>query len=49
MSCRGFVCTDLISGFSGETEEEHRETLSLLSEVGYDQAFTYSYSRLRDD
>ena len=39
------LSTDLISGFSGETEEEHRETLSLLSEVGYDQAFTYSYSR----
>ena len=39
------VSTDLISGFSGETEEEHRESLQLISEVGYDQAFTYSYSR----
>lgn len=39
------LSSDFISGFCGETEEEHNDTLSLLREVGYDQAFTYSYSR----
>jgi hypothetical protein len=27
------------------TQEEHAENLSLLQEIGYDQAFTYAYSR----
>lgn len=39
------LSSDFISGFCGETEEEHLENLSLLREVGFDQAFTYSYSR----
>lgn len=39
------LSTDLISGFCGETEEEHRETLSLLREVGFDQAFMFAYSK----
>ena len=41
------ISTDMISGFCGETEEEHRDTLSLMEEVKYDQAFLFAYS-MRD-
>jgi tRNA A37 methylthiotransferase MiaB len=33
------ISSDFISGFCSETEEEHRDTISLLQEVKYDQAF----------
>jgi tRNA-2-methylthio-N6-dimethylallyladenosine synthase len=36
--------TDLIVGFPGETEDDFRETLSLVDEVGFDSAFTFIYS-----
>lgn len=39
------LSSDFISGFCGETEEEHSSMLNLVREVGFDQAFTYSYSR----
>lgn len=38
------ISTDLIAGFSGETEEEHAATLSLMREVGYESAFMFKYS-----
>ena len=38
------ITTDLIAGFSGETEEDHRETLSLMREARYESAFMFKYS-----
>jgi tRNA A37 methylthiotransferase MiaB len=39
------LSSDFIAGFCGETDEEHKESVSLLSDLGFDQAFTYAYSR----
>lgn len=38
------ISSDFISGFCGETEEDHQETLSLVRAVGYDMAFMFAYS-----
>ncbi|MDA3907055.1 MAG: tRNA (N6-isopentenyl adenosine(37)-C2)-methylthiotransferase MiaB [Bacteroidales bacterium] len=38
------LSTDIIAGFCGETEEDHKQTLSLMERVGYDYAFMFKYS-----
>jgi len=38
------LSSDFIAGFCEETEEEHQDTLSLLREVEFDDAFMFAYS-----
>ena len=38
------LSTDIITGFCSETEEDHKETLSLMEEVRFDSAFMFKYS-----
>lgn len=38
------LSTDIITGFCGETEEQHNDTLSLLKDVRYDLAYMFAYS-----
>ena len=38
------ISTDVITGFCGETEEEHKDTLSLMEQVRYEMAFMFKYS-----
>ena len=38
------ITTDLIAGFPGETEQDHRDTLALMAQVRFDAAFTFAYS-----
>jgi len=38
------LTTDLIVGFPGETDDDFRETLDVVEEVGFDGAFTFVYS-----
>jgi tRNA-2-methylthio-N6-dimethylallyladenosine synthase len=39
------VSTDLIVGFPGETERDFQATLDLVTDVGFDQSFSFIYSR----
>ncbi|MBQ0150585.1 MAG: tRNA (N6-isopentenyl adenosine(37)-C2)-methylthiotransferase MiaB [Bacteroidales bacterium] len=38
------LTTDVIAGFCSETEEDHKDTLSLFDEVCFDTAFMFYYS-----
>ena len=38
------ITTDIMCGFSDETEDEQAETISLMREVEYDSAFMFKYS-----
>jgi tRNA-2-methylthio-N6-dimethylallyladenosine synthase len=39
------LSSDFIVGFPGETEADFRETLELIADVGFDQSFSFIYSR----
>jgi tRNA-2-methylthio-N6-dimethylallyladenosine synthase len=38
------LSTDLIVGFPGETEDDFRQTMEAIEEVGFDSAFTFVFS-----
>ncbi|HIU89115.1 MAG TPA: tRNA (N6-isopentenyl adenosine(37)-C2)-methylthiotransferase MiaB [Candidatus Caccomonas pullistercoris] len=38
------LSTDIFAGYCSETEDDHRQTLSLMEECGYDSAFLFKYS-----
>lgn len=38
------ISTDVFTGFHGETEEDFRQTLSLMRQVGFDSSFMFKYS-----
>ena len=42
------LSTDLITGFCGETDAEHAETVSLMEAVRYDHAYMFAYSERPD-
>lgn len=39
-----YLTTDLLVGFPTETDEDYRQTLELVEEVGFDDAFMFAYS-----
>ncbi len=38
------ISTDIITGFCGETEEQHKDTIRLMEQVEYDFAYMFKYS-----
>ena len=39
------IATDIIVGFPGETEQDFAATMKLVEDVGFDQSFSFIYSR----
>ena len=39
-----YLSSDFIAGFCGESEESHKDTLSLIERIRYDSAFLFAYS-----
>ncbi len=39
------ISTDIIVGFPGETDADFTATMNLVAEIGFDQSFTFLYSR----
>ncbi|HVY23483.1 MAG TPA: tRNA (N6-isopentenyl adenosine(37)-C2)-methylthiotransferase MiaB [Steroidobacteraceae bacterium] len=39
------ISSDFIVGFPGETEKDFMETMNLIASVGFDQSFSFIYSR----
>ena len=39
------ITTDVIAGFVGETEEEHKETIRFVEEIGFARIHVFPYSR----
>ncbi|MDA3821186.1 MAG: tRNA (N6-isopentenyl adenosine(37)-C2)-methylthiotransferase MiaB [Bacteroidales bacterium] len=42
------ISTDIITGFCGESEDEHKETMSLMKWADYDFAYMFKYSERPD-
>ena len=38
------LSTDVLTGFSGETDDDHQATLALMREIRFDSAFMFAYS-----
>jgi tRNA-2-methylthio-N6-dimethylallyladenosine synthase len=38
------LSTDILTGFSAETDEDHAQTLELMREIRFDSAFMFAYS-----
>jgi len=39
-----YISTDIITGFCGETEAQHKDTMSIIEEVKYEYAYMFFYS-----
>jgi tRNA-2-methylthio-N6-dimethylallyladenosine synthase len=39
------ISTDIIVGFPGETDEDFMATMNLIADLGFDQSFSFIYSR----